>query len=30
LVGMSGRNMVGTHPYAHSQHVKVVKHLAYI
>ena len=30
LVGMSGRNVVGTHPYAHLQHIKVVKHLLYI
>ena len=25
LVGMSGRNVVGTHPYAHPQHIMVVK-----
>jgi hypothetical protein len=30
LVGMSGRNVVRTHPYAHPQHMKVVKHLLYI
>jgi hypothetical protein len=30
LVGISGRNMVGTHPHAHPQHIKVVKHLLYI
>jgi hypothetical protein len=27
---MSGRNMVGTHPHAHPQHIKVVKDLSYI
>ena len=27
LVGMGGHNMMGTHPYAHPQHIKVVKHL---
>ena len=27
---MGSRNMVGTHPYAHPQHIKVVKHLMYI
>ena len=27
---MSGHNMVGTHPYAHPQHIKVVKHLLYV
>ena len=30
LVGMSNHNVVGTHPYAHPQHIKVVKHLIYI
>jgi hypothetical protein len=30
LVGMSGCNVVGTHPYAHPQHIKVVKHLIYV
>jgi len=30
LVDMSGHNVVWTHPYAHPQHVKVVKHLLYI
>ncbi len=30
LVGMSSRNMVGTHPHAHPQHIKVVKHHSYI
>ncbi len=29
-IGMSGRNVVGTHPYAHPQHIKVFKHLLYI
>ncbi len=27
---MSGRKVLGTHPYAHPQHIKVVKHLSYI
>jgi hypothetical protein len=27
LVSMSGRNVMGTHPYAHPQHIKFVKHL---
>jgi hypothetical protein len=27
---MSNHNVVGTHPYAHPQHIKVVKHLLYI
>ena len=30
LIGKSGRNVVKTHPYAHPQHIKVVKHLIYI
>ena len=30
LVGMSGHSVVGTHPYSHPQHIKVVKHLIYI
>jgi len=30
LVDMSGNKVVWTHPYAHPQHVKVVKHLIYI
>ena len=30
LVGMGGRNVVGTHPYAHPQHIKDVKYLIYI
>ena len=29
LVGMSGCNVVGTHPYAHQQHIMIVKHLIY-
>jgi len=30
LVDMSGRKVVWTHPYAHPQHIKIVKHLLYI
>ena len=30
LVNMSSRNVVRTHPYAHPQHMKVVKLLAYV
>jgi len=30
LVGMSNHSVVGTCPYAHPQHIKVVKHLLYI
>jgi len=30
LVGMGGHNVVGRHPYAHPQHIKVLKHLIYI
>ena len=30
MVGMSSRNMVGTHPYAHLHHIKVVKPFIYI
>ena len=30
LVNMGGHNMMGTHPYAHPQHIKVVKHIIYI
>ncbi len=29
-VNMSGRSVVWTHPYAHPQHIMVVKHLLYI
>ena len=27
---VGGHNVVGTHPYAHPQHIKVVKHILYI
>ena len=30
LVGMSSCNVVRTHPYAHPQHMKVVKHFVYV
>jgi len=30
FVDMSGHNVVWTHPYAHPQHIMVVKYLIYI